>query len=236
MIDNFMTHSDLCPICLVEKDRKRAEKDKKFQEKKAKQQQAAAAAPPPKAKEKKVVQPKATDAYEPKKIEDGRYQWWEERGYFKPEFAANGKEVKKAGKFVIPIPPPNVTGSLHMGHALTNALQDTMIRHARMKGETTAWVPGCDHAGISTQSVVEKMLWKTEHKTRHDLGRKKLVDMIWDWKDMYHKSITNQLKRLAGPPPRGRNVVDSRVTLKNGGLGCPVWSRASFDAFTESIL
>jgi valyl-tRNA synthetase len=215
MIDNLMTFSNLYLHSIVEKERKKAEKDKKFQEKKAKQQQAAAAAPPPKTKEKKVVQPKATDAYEPKKVEDGRYQWWEERGYFKPEFAANGKEVKKAGKFVIPIPPPNVTGSLHMGHALTNALQDTMIRHARMKGETTAWVPGCDHAGISTQSVVEKMLWKTEHKTRHDLGREKLVSIIWDWKDTYHKSITNQLKRLGGSMDWSREAftMDENLSL-----------------------
>ena len=200
---------------VVEKERKKAEKDKKFQEKKAKQQQAAAAAAPPKAKEKKTVQPKATDAYDPKKVEAGRYQWWEDRGYFQPEFAANGKETKKAGKFVIPIPPPNVTGSLHMGHALTNALQDTMIRHARMKGKTTAWVPGCDHAGISTQSVVENMLWKEKHKTRHDLGREKLVEMIWDWKQKYHERITNQLKRLGGSMDWSREAftMDENLSL-----------------------
>lgn len=85
-----------------------------------------------------------------------------------------------------------------MGHALTNALQDTMIRHARMKGKTTAWVPGMDHAGISTQSVVEKMLWKTEGKTRHDLGREALVEKIWAWKDKYHANISNQLRKLGG--------------------------------------
>jgi valyl-tRNA synthetase len=199
----------------IEKERKKAEKDKKFQEKKARQQESATATPPPKIKEKKAVQPKATDAYDPQKIEAGRYQWWEDRDYFKPEFAANGEKVKEAGNFVIPIPPPNVTGSLHMGHALTNALQDTMIRHARMKGKTTAWVPGCDHAGISTQSVVEKMLWKKEHKTRHDLGREKMVDKIWEWKDTYHKNITNQLRRLGGSMDWSREAftMDENLSL-----------------------
>ena len=85
-----------------------------------------------------------------------------------------------------------------MGHALTNALQDTMIRHARMRGKTTAWIPGCDHASISTQSVVEKMLWKTQQKTRHDVGRDRLLEMIWDWTHKYKGNITNQLKRLGG--------------------------------------
>ena len=83
-----------------------------------------------------------------------------------------------------------------MGHALASALQDTMIRRARMMGKTTAYIPGCDHAGISTQSVVEKTLWRKEKKTRHDIGRDALVDTIWAWKGTYHKNITNQLKRM----------------------------------------
>src|SRR5271170_2359076 len=168
----------------------------KLEEKKAKQASQASATAANQ-KQKAAKKPAATDAYDPKRIEEGRYEWWEKQGFFKPQFAPDGK-VKPAGKFVIPIPPPNVTGSLHMGHALTNALQDTMIRHARMCGKTTAWIPGCDYAGISTQSVVEKMLWKTEKKTRHDLGREKLVNIIWDWKDKYHKNITAQLKSLGG--------------------------------------
>ena len=144
-----------------------------------------------------MKKPAAVDAYEPKTIEEGRYDWWEKRDYFKPEFTKDGK-IKPEGKFVIPIPPPNVTGSLHMGHALTNALQDTMIRHARMKGKTTAWIPGMDHAGISTQSVVEKMIWKTEGKTRHDYGREKMLEKIWAWKDKYHANISRQLKSMGG--------------------------------------
>ncbi|KAL3475408.1 tRNA synthetases class I-domain-containing protein [Aspergillus californicus] len=182
----------------LEKERKKAEKLKKFQEKQAKTA-AKPAAPKVEKKEKpnKIEKEKTTDAYDPKTIEPGRYQWWEERGLFKPEFGPDGK-VKPAGSFVIPIPPPNVTGSLHMGHALTNALQDTMIRWQRMKGKTTLWVPGMDHAGISTQSVVEKMLWKKEKKTRHDLGRKAFLERVWEWKHEYHGNIGNSLRRVGG--------------------------------------
>jgi valyl-tRNA synthetase len=184
----------------VEKERKKAEKLAKFQEKQSKKQTAPAAAPDASkaaAKKEKVKKAVAADAYQPKEIENGRYEWWESKGFFKPQFTKEGK-IKPEGKFVIPIPPPNVTGSLHMGHALTNALQDTMIRHARMKGKTTAWVPGCDHAGIATQSVVERMVYKTEGKTRHQLGREALLEKIWSWKDKYHSNITEQLKRLGG--------------------------------------
>lgn len=179
----------------VEKERKKAEKLKKFQEKAARK-----AATAPKTSEKakpKVEKEKTTDAYDPLKIESGRYEWWEKNDLFKPEFGPDGK-VKEAGSFVIPIPPPNVTGSLHMGHALTNALQDTMIRWQRMKGKTTLWVPGYDHAGISTQSVVEKLLYKQEKKTRHDIGRPAMLDLIWQWTHKYHDNITTSLKRLGG--------------------------------------
>ncbi|KAI1618303.1 valyl-tRNA synthetase [Exophiala viscosa] len=197
----------------IEKERKKAEKLAKFQEKQKKQ------APTPETtskapKKEKVKKPTAVDAYEPQKIEADRYEWWESRGYFKPQFTKDGK-VKPEGKFVIPIPPPNVTGSLHMGHALTNALQDTMIRHARMKGKTTAWIPGCDHAGIATQSVVEKMVFKTEGKTRHQLGREALLEKIWAWKDKYHANITNQLKRLGGSMDWSREAftMDDNLSL-----------------------
>lgn len=106
--------------------------------------------------------------------------------------------MKKEGYFVIPEPPPNVTGALHCGHALGTALQDALIRWNRMRGLTTLWVPGCDHAGISTQSVVEKMLWRREKKTRYDLGRPKFTETVWDWKDEYHQKINSVLKRLGG--------------------------------------
>lgn len=181
----------------LERERKKAEKAKKFAEKQAKLAAAANAQPKTEKKKEKVEKEKTTDAYDPKTIEAGRYEWWEERGLFKPEFGPDGK-VKPEGYFVIPIPPPNVTGSLHMGHALTNALQDTLIRWQRMKGKTTLWLPGTDHAGISTQSVVEKMLWRTEKKTRHDLGRAAFTEMVWKWKEKYHANITNALRRVGG--------------------------------------
>ncbi|GKZ73406.1 hypothetical protein CBS63078_4126 [Aspergillus niger] len=180
----------------LERERRKAEKAKKFAEKQAKAAAAKTAAP--KAEKKpKVEKEKTTDAYDPKVIEAGRYEWWEERGLFQPEFGSDNK-VKPEGYFVIPIPPPNVTGALHMGHALTNALQDTMIRWQRMKGKTTLWLPGMDHAGISTQSVVEKMLWKLEKKTRHDLGREAFLERVWDWKKEYHANIKNALRRVGG--------------------------------------
>lgn len=183
-------------VVAVERERRKAEKAKKFAEKQAK---AAAAKPAqPKADKKpKVEKEKTTDAYDPKTIEEGRYEWWEQRGLFKPKFDENGN-VSPKGVFVMSCPPPNVTGSLHMGHALMEALQDTLIRWQRMKGKTTLWLPGTDHAGISTQSVVEKMLWRTEKKTRHDLGRQEFTKKVWDWKDKYHANITNALRRMGG--------------------------------------
>lgn len=94
------------------------------------------------------------------------------------------------------IPPPNVTGSLHLGHALTNAIEDAITRYNRMKGKTTLWVPGCDHAGIATQVVVEKLLWREEKLTRHDLGREKFIEKIWDWRREKGGRIYDQLKCL----------------------------------------
>ena len=178
----------MCAI--VQKELQKALKQKKFDAKHAEQQQAASLPSDGlKAKKEKFRKSTAVDTYEPRKIEEGRYEWWESRGYFKPEFTHDG-QIKPKSKFVISMPPPNVTGALHMGHALTNALQDTMVRHARMKGKITVWVPGMDHASISTQGVVEKMLWETEGKTRHDLGREALLERIWLWKEKYHANIT----------------------------------------------
>jgi valyl-tRNA synthetase len=209
----------------VEKERKKLEKAKKFAEKKAKTAAAPPTAETSKGKEKKVRQQTAEKelrpedyveetppgekkilkplddewhkAYLPRVVESGWYDWWEKQGFFKPEFTPEGK-VKKEGYFSIPIPPPNVTGALHMGHALTNALQDTMIRFNRMHGKTTLWLPGCDHAGISTQVVVENMLWRKEKKTRHDLGREKFIETVWEWKDEFHNKINKVQKSMGG--------------------------------------
>ena len=118
------------------------------------------------------------------------YQQWEESGCFHSEPNPDRKP------FTIVIPPPNVTGALHLGHALNNTLQDILIRMKRMQGFEALWMPGCDHAGIATQAVVERRLREDEGKTRHDLGREKLVERIWEWKDAYEKRILGQLKQM----------------------------------------
>ena len=118
------------------------------------------------------------------------YPEWERRGYFHADAS------DKRPPFTIVIPPPNVTGALHIGHALNNTLQDILIRMKRMQGFNTLWMPGTDHAGIATQAVVERRLFEEEKKTRHDLGREGLVDRIWKWKEQYEARILGQLKAL----------------------------------------
>ena len=118
------------------------------------------------------------------------YPFWKERGYFQSDPDPIAKP------YTIVIPPPNVTGALHLGHALNNTLQDILIRWQRMQGYNTLWMPGTDHAGIATQAVVERRLLEEEKKTRHDLGREALVDRIWDWKDEYEARILGQLEQL----------------------------------------
>lgn len=118
------------------------------------------------------------------------YEYWESQGFFHSEPDPNREP------FTIVIPPPNVTGALHLGHALNNTLQDVLIRYKRLKGFNTLWMPGTDHAGIATQAVVEKRIFEAEKKSRHDLGREELVKRIWDWKDQYEARILGQLKRL----------------------------------------
>lgn len=123
------------------------------------------------------------------------YPIWEQRGYFH----ADPKDSQRPdGKppYTVVIPPPNVTGALHLGHALNNTLQDILIRMKRMQGYNTLWMPGTDHAGIATQARVEKRLLETEGKSRHDLGREGLVERIWQWKDQYEERILGQLKQL----------------------------------------
>ncbi len=114
---------------------------------------------------------------------------WNEKNYFRSE--PDDREP-----YTIVIPPPNVTGALHMGHALNNTLQDVLIRWRRMQGRNALWMPGTDHAGIATQAVVERLIFQSEKKTRHDLGREELVKRIWEWKDKYEARIVEQLKQL----------------------------------------
>ncbi|KAF8737658.1 hypothetical protein AX14_012535 [Amanita brunnescens Koide BX004] len=150
----------------------------------------------PKGDKKDLSGPMAA-GYNPIAVESAWYDWWLEQGFFKPQLTPDGTP-KPQGLFVIPAPPPNVTGSLHIGHALTTAIQDTLIRWNRMLGKTVVFAPGFDHAGISTQSVVEKRLYKTTGKTRHDLGREAFLQTVMDWKNDYQGRITNQLQRLGG--------------------------------------
>jgi valyl-tRNA synthetase len=129
-------------------------------------------------------------AYEPQDAQQKWLKFWDERGYFHADPTQPGEA------YTIVIPPPNVTGALHMGHALNNTLQDVLIRWRRMQGRNTLWMPGTDHAGIATQAVVERLVMQTEKKTRHDLGREALVAKIWEWKDKYEARILGQLKQI----------------------------------------
>jgi len=128
--------------------------------------------------------------YSPNEVEDKIYEKWLNNGYFTPKIDKN-KEP-----FTIVIPPPNVTGQLHMGHALDETLQDILVRYKRMQGYPTLWIPGTDHAGIATQIKVEENLRKEKGLTRHDLGREKFLELVWDWKNKYGSYILDQIKKL----------------------------------------
>ncbi|MBS3740661.1 MAG: valine--tRNA ligase [Candidatus Cloacimonetes bacterium] len=148
---------------------------------------------------------KMKKVYNPQNIESRLYKFWQDLGIFKAEINEN-KEP-----FTIVIPPPNVTGILHMGHILNNTLQDIMIRYKKMQGFETLWLPGTDHAGIATQNVVEKELAK-EGKTRFDLGREKMIERIWEWKDENGNLIIDQLKKLGS----GCDWSRERFTMDEG--------------------
>ncbi len=198
------------------------EKEAKFKEKIAKQAAATAA---PKAEKKEEKAPKEQkdpgvtrytsnkkpgekkdttcqlpDAYNPVYVEAAWYDWWEKQGFFKPEAAEkyfkNSNDGKPREKFVMAMPPPNVTGTLHLGHALMCSVEDVLTRWHRMLGHETLWCPGYDHAGIATQVVVEKKLKREQNKTRHDLGREEFLKEVWKWKEEKGHIIGDQLKRM----------------------------------------
>lgn len=238
----------------IEKEKKKAEKLLKFAAKQAKKKEAATsdsgasekkekkkskkkeAEPIPEFVDKTVPGEKkvlvslddpALKAYNPANVESSWYDWWVKSGFFEPEFTQDGK-IKPEGLFCIPAPPPNVTGALHIGHALTISIQDSLIRYNRMKGKTVLFLPGFDHAGIATQSVVEKQIWAKEKKTRHDYGREAFVNKVWDWKTEYHNRIKGQIQNLGASydwtreaftldPQLSKAVVEAFVRLHDDG-------------------
>ncbi|MFC2037964.1 class I tRNA ligase family protein, partial [Chloroflexota bacterium] len=150
--------------------------------------------------------------YDPHGTEKRLYDWWDSQGYFRPEtLVEKGLADPDQPAWCITMPPPNVTGALHLGHAMTAAVEDLMTRYYRMRGFETLFLPGSDHAGIATQNVVERELGK-QGLTRHDLGREEFVNKVWEWKKVYHARITEQHKRLHVEEPLGANArFDDRV-------------------------
>jgi valyl-tRNA synthetase len=144
-------------------------------------------------------------AYDPKDFEKRLYGYWLETGVFAPDLSRSGRP------YVIVIPPPNVTGVLHMGHGLNNSLQDILIRYHRMAGHPTLWLPGSDHAGIATQNVVEKAL-RERGLSRETVGREKFLEETWKVKDKHHRIIVEQLQRIGSSCDWGRE----RFTLDEG--------------------
>ena len=155
--------------------------------------------------------------YDPKLFEEPLYDWWEAQGYFKPEYAG-----EEAEPFVIAMPPPNVTGALHIGHAMTASIEDFMIRYQRLQGRAALWIPGSDHAGIATQLQVERAL-RAEGTSRQEIGREKFLERTWAWKEQYDGLITRQHRRLGASCDWDRE----RFTMDEG------LSRAVREAFVR---
>jgi valyl-tRNA synthetase len=162
-------------------------------------------------------------SFEPKNVEAHWYPKWEASGYFQA-----GLDANKTENFCIQLPPPNVTGTLHMGHGFNQTLMDTLTRYHRMKGDNTLWQPGTDHAGIATQIVVERQL-DAQGISRHDLGREKFIEKVWEWKEYSGNTITKQMRRLGTSPDWSRErftmdpalnktVTETFVRLYNEGL------------------
>jgi len=153
---------------------------------------------------------KLPKTYNPQEVEDKIYKLWQRSGFFNPDKLS----PRHKKPYCIVIPPPNITGELHMGHALNTVVQDILIRWRRMQGFKTLWVPGTDHAGIATQNAVEKAL-KKEGKTRFDLGRERFIEKVWEWKTKYGNIILDQLKKMGASCDwsRTRFTMDKNYTL-----------------------
>ena len=162
-------------------------------------------------------------SFDPKTLESKWYQFWESKGYY-----AAGLDTSKQDNFCILLPPPNVTGTLHMGHGFNQTIMDALTRYHRMRGDNTLWQPGTDHAGIATQIVVERQL-DAQGVSRHDLGREKFLEKVWEWKEYSGGTITKQMRRLGTSPDWSRErftmdeglsktVTETFVRLYNEGL------------------
>ena len=164
------------------------------------------------------------EEYLPKQVEQGWYQFWEDNHLFRPDTSTAEKQENGAKNFSIALPPPNVTGSLHIGHALTISLQDALSRYKKMDGYRVVWVPGMDHAGISTQVVVEKKLSRESNGlSRHDVGREKFVELVWQWKEEFGHKITEQTKAMGAMTDWSRHVFTMDETF----------SKAVIEAFVK---
>ncbi|CAO1628273.1 unnamed protein product [Sympodiomycopsis kandeliae] len=179
--------------------------------------------------QKKDLSQPMESGYNPDHVEQSWFSWWEQQGFFTPSDPSDSDPHDPEKTFVIPAPPPNVTGSLHIGHALTISIQDTLIRWHRMKGYRTLFIPGYDHAGIATQAVVEKRLAKVEGKSRYDYGREKFIGKVFEWKDEYQARIANQMRRLGASydfsreaftmdPQRSKAVTENFCKLYEDGI------------------
>ncbi len=176
-----------------------------------------------------ISQKELAKSFDPKAIESKWYAFWESKGYYAAGFSqptASNPAIKE--NFCILLPPPNVTGTLHMGHGFNQTLMDALTRYHRMRGDNTLWQPGTDHAGIATQIVVERQL-DAQGVSRHDLGREKFLEKVWEWKEYSGGTITQQMRRLGTSPDWSRErftmdeglnktVTETFVRLYNEGL------------------
>ncbi|KAJ0253243.1 hypothetical protein HA466_0109600 [Hirschfeldia incana] len=189
--------------------------------------------------EKKRLSSQMAKQYNPSAVETSWYEWWERSEFFK----ADAKSTKP--KFVIFLPPPNITGVLHIGHALTCAVQDTLIRWKRMSGYNALWLPGYDHAGIATQDVVAKYLMLKTGKTSHDIGREEFLKEAWEWTHKYSSTIKTQLRRLGSSldwsrecftmdEERSKAVVEAFVRLHKEGVIYRGDQLVNWDCFSRS--
>ena len=160
-------------------------------------------------------------AYDPKSAEENHYKRWEESGFFAPEINQDPDAVK----YSIVIPPPNVTGSLHMGHALQHTIMDVLTRWKRMQGFRTLWLPGTDHAGISVQRKVVEQLRKDEKKSPLDIGREEFLRRCWVWKEQYGDTITEQMRREGASVDwsRHRFTMDESLSLAVRNVFCTLY-------------